>query len=75
MKWSLIIAILIALFVVFYKGLCEPGVLYPDGCYVVDPDSPIERACRKMGPGYDYRLWPDGRLEVFLNGKWLKLRY
>ena len=35
----------------------------------------IKEAIYKMGPGKDYRLFPDGRLEVKVEGKWLRLRY
>jgi len=35
----------------------------------------IKAAIYKMGPGKDYRLFPDGRLEVKVEGEWLRLRY
>ena len=76
MKWSMWIALIVVLFVVLWVNLCEPKIGgNPHGCKVVDKNSPMERACQKMGPYYDYRIWPGGRLEVFLNGKWLRLRY
>ena len=42
-------------------------------CEVV-PDN-IKAAIYIMGPGYQYRLHPDGKLEVWLDGKWLNLNY
>ena len=35
----------------------------------------VKAAIYKMGPGKDYRLFPDGRLEVSVSGKWMRLRY
>jgi len=35
----------------------------------------IKSAIYNMGPGKDYRLFPDGRLEVKVKGEWLRLRY
>ncbi len=35
----------------------------------------IKEAIYRMGPGKDYRLHPDGKLEVSVRGKWLILRY
>jgi len=36
----------------------------------------IKDAIYKMGPGYDYRIWSDGTLQVNKgDGKWLRLRY
>ena len=34
----------------------------------------VVRAMKKMGPLKDYRLFPSGRLEVRVNGKWLYLK-
>ncbi len=45
----------------------------PNGAMVAAPE--IKRAMQKMGPWYEYRLFPSGVLEVKLNGQWLKLRY
>lgn len=42
-------------------------------CEVVPDD--IKAAIYIMGPGYQYRLHPDGQLEVCLDGKWLNLNY
>lgn len=35
----------------------------------------IKATVYKMGPMKDYRLFPDGRLEVMVKGKWLRLKY
>ena len=38
----------------------------------------VKRAMEKMGPLKTYRLYPlseGGRLEVMVEGKWLRLRY
>ena len=35
----------------------------------------IKAAIYKMGPGKDYRLFSNGRLEVMVEGEWLRLRY
>ena len=36
----------------------------------------IKKAMIKMGPYKDYRLYPQtGRLEVLVDGKWLRLEY
>ena len=35
----------------------------------------IKRAMIKMGPLYDYKLYPDGTLKVKIKSQWLKLRY
>lgn len=41
----------------------------------VTPDN-IKAAIFKMGPGYNYRVLPDGTLQVDKgDGKWLRLRY
>jgi len=38
--------------------------------------SKIEKVCRKVGPYYDYRIFPDGTLQVNKgDGKWLNVRY
>lgn len=38
--------------------------------------SEIKQAMQKMGPSYNYRLLPDGILQVDRgDGKWLNLRY
>ena len=42
-------------------------------CEVV-PDN-IKQAIYIMGPGYQYRIHPDGKLEVCLDGKWMNLNY
>ena len=42
-------------------------------CKVVPDD--IKAAIYIMGPGYKYRLHPDGKLEVCLDGKWMNLNY
>ena len=34
----------------------------------------VKRAMQKMGPYKTYRLLPDGRLQVDVNGEWLYLR-
>lgn len=35
----------------------------------------IKKAIYKMGPKKDYRLHPSGKLEVKVNGEWLRLNY
>ena len=35
----------------------------------------VKQAMKKMGPGKNYRMLPDGRLQVLVEGKWLRLRY
>lgn len=35
----------------------------------------IKRAVHRMGPYHKYRLHPDGKLEVWLRGKWRNLDY
>jgi len=47
----------------------EPGV----SCGLVAKD--IRLAMVKMGPGKQYRLFPDGTLQVKVENQWLRLRY
>lgn len=35
----------------------------------------VEKAMRKMGPLKDYRILPNGKLQVSVEGKWLYLKY
>jgi len=35
----------------------------------------IEKACKKMGPLYSYKISPEKTLEVKLNGEWKRLKY
>jgi len=54
--------------------------LFNEPCYVQEgyaslAPREIKRAMEKMGPLKDYRLLPGGRLEVRVEGKWLRLCY
>ena len=51
-----------------------------DDCYVTSNTCEvvpyeIKAAMQNMGPLYEYRLHPDGTLEVCLDGEWLRLKY
>jgi hypothetical protein len=35
----------------------------------------IRHAILKCGPYYHYKIYPNGKLMVFINGKWLNLNY
>jgi len=42
---------------------------------LVDNLKAVEKAVLRMGPLYQYRIEPDGTLEIKLNNQWLRLRY
>jgi len=42
---------------------------------LVDDLKAVEKAILRIGPLYQYRIEPDGTLEIKLNNQWLRLRY
>ena len=66
----LILAILLILGIYWYQN---PMYVQPGPGFVASDN--IERAMLRMGPGKTYRVLPGGRLQVKVNGQWLRLRY
>ncbi len=74
MKKKIALGILIAACTWFTTYLFTPQHVQPGTLAgVVSPE--IKRAMRKMGPMKDYRILPNGKLQVMVKGKWLNLRY
>lgn len=63
------ILLLISLF------LRNPVVLKNDYKLKEQDKIKIEKAIKKMGPRYQYVVYPDGTLKVKLKGRWLKLKW
>ena len=59
--------------IVFICVVYTTPIKYKSSNRVCSPK--IKAAIYKMGPGKDYRLFSDGRLEVKVEGEWLRLRY
>jgi len=72
MKTLLILSLYVLLGLLIYL-FNEPCYVQGGHASVASPE--IKRAMKKMGPLKDYRLLPGGRLEVLVEGKWLRLRY
>ena len=69
--WMATVASFIAILIICW--IYASPIEYKSNNKVCSPE--IKAAIYKMGPGKDYRLFPDGRLEVNVKGEWLRLDY